>query len=235
MKNILAELHRELKNNVDTKYRKDSFGFFKEEVKCLGVRSKVTDALAKKYFFEIKDLGKKEIFSLCEELLKAGTNEEEKIAFDWLHRLKKQYAVSDFLLFEKWLKKHVGNWGSCDDFCTHAFGELLLQYPKFLPRIKVWAKSKNRWSRRASAVVLIPALRQGKFLSEVFQIADTLLKDEDDLVRKGYGWTLKEASNIFPCEVFDYVMKNKNKMSRVALRYAIEKLPSEWKQQVLKH
>jgi len=86
---VLLKIRSELKNNVEKKYHKQSFKFFKEEIKCFGVRAKITDALAKKYFLEIKDLGKKEIFSLCEDLLKAGTNEEEKIAFDWLYRLKK--------------------------------------------------------------------------------------------------------------------------------------------------
>lgn len=36
---------------------------------------------------------------------------------------------------------------------------------------------------------------------------------------------LKEASNVFSNEVFEYVMKNKKEMPRTALRYAIEKLP----------
>lgn len=233
MENILLKICNELKNSVDKKYRKESFKFFKEEIKCFGVRGKITDALAKKYFFEIKNLSKKEIFSLCEELLKSGTNEEEKIAFDWAQRLKKQYSSADFLLFEKWLKKYVSNWGSCDDFCTHAFGNFLLQHPEFLLRVRQWAKSKNRWQRRAAAVILIPGLRQGKFLTEVFKIVDILLKDEDDLVRKGYGWALKEASNVFPQETFSYVMKRRKQMPRVALRYAIEKMPVKWKKKVL--
>ena len=45
------------------------------------------------------------------------------------------------------------------------------------------------------------------------------------MVQKGYGWMLKEASNLYPQEVFQYVMRHKIKMPRTALRYAIEKLP----------
>ncbi|MFH1253449.1 MAG: DNA alkylation repair protein [Candidatus Uhrbacteria bacterium] len=231
---VLLRIRNDLKNNVDKKYYQQSFKFFKEEIKCFGVRAKITDALAKKYFFEIKDLSKKEIFNLCEELLKAGTNEEEKIAFDWAYRLKRQFAPGDFLVFEKWLKKYVSNWGSCDDFCTHAFGDLLLQYPKFLSRVQKWARSKNRWERRAAAVILIFGVRQGKFLAEIFKTSSVLLKDEDDLVRKGYGWALKEASNVFSKEVFAYVMKNRKQMPRVALRYAVEKMPVEWKRETMK-
>jgi 3-methyladenine DNA glycosylase AlkD len=83
--------------------------------------------------------------------------------------------------------------------------------------------------RRASAVALIIPARHGKFLKDVFEIADILLLDRDDLVQKGYGWMLKAASQAHPKNVFDYVMENKKVMPRTALRYAIEKLPKEMK------
>jgi 3-methyladenine DNA glycosylase AlkD len=49
------------------------------------------------------------------------------------------------------------------------------------------------------------------------------------MVQKGYGWMLKVASQAHLKEVFDYVIKNKAVMPRTALRYAIEKMPTEFK------
>jgi len=54
------------------------------------------------------------------------------------------------------------------------------------------------------------------------------------MVQKGYGWMLKEASNKYPKEVFDYVMRNKKEMPRTALRYAIEKLSPEFRREAMK-
>ena len=71
-------------------------------------------------------------------------------------------------------------------------------------------------------------------LKEAFQTADILLQDKENLVQKGYGWMLKEASNRFPKEVFRYVMKNKKKMPRTALRYAIEKMPTAWRKEAMR-
>ena len=51
------------------------------------------------------------------------------------------------------------------------------------------------------------------------------MMDEDDLVQKGYGWMLKVAANNWQKDVFDFVVKHKNRMPRTALRYAIEKMP----------
>jgi 3-methyladenine DNA glycosylase AlkD len=102
-------------------------------------------------------------------------------------------------------------------------------YPDHLAELKTWARSKNRWARRAAAVTLIIPARHGRFLDEVFEIADILLRDDDDLVRKGYGWMLKATSESNRKAVFDYVMKNKSEMPRTALRYAIEKMPKTLK------
>ncbi len=85
------------------------------------------------------------------------------------------------------------------------------------------------WVRRASAVSLIVPARRGKFLKEIFEIADILLHDKEDLVQKGYGWMLKVTSQAHLNEVFNYVMDRKATMPRTALRYAIEKMPPELK------
>ena len=102
-------------------------------------------------------------------------------------------------------------------------------FPEFLTELKSFAKSDNRWMRRASAVTLIIPARKGKFLSDILEIADILLLDEDDLVQKGYGWMLKAASEANQKEIYEYVIKNKAIMPRTALRYAIEKMPKDLK------
>ena len=78
--------------------------------------------------------------------------------------------------------------------------------------------------------MLIYPLRKGKYLNDAFKIANILLKDDDDLVQKGYGWMLKEASPRFEDKVFEYIMSKKEVMPRTALRYAIEKMSGDRKQ-----
>jgi 3-methyladenine DNA glycosylase AlkD len=82
-------------------------------------------------------------------------------------------------------------------------------------------------------VSLIVPAKRGMFLPEIFEIADLMLIDGDDMVQKGYGWMLKEASRKHQAEVFDYVMKWKAKMPRTALRYAIEKMPVEMRRRAM--
>ncbi|MBI5555219.1 MAG: DNA alkylation repair protein [Elusimicrobia bacterium] len=61
------------------------------------------------------------------------------------------------------------------------------QYPQCLPNLKVWARSKSRWVKRAAAVTLILPARRGKFLAAVFELADILLLDQDNLKYRNFN------------------------------------------------
>jgi 3-methyladenine DNA glycosylase AlkD len=234
---IVQEIRNELekRSNLEEKEKRIHWEKqYQERPKLYGIPSPTVRKISSKFFQKIKRETKKEIIQLCNDLLESGYSEERTIAFDWAFRLRKLYEESDFQLLETWLKKHVHSWGACDDLCTHALGALILQFPKFIQKTREWTRSKNRWTRRASAVSLIYSIRRKKHLRPVFEIADALLTDQDIMVQKGYGWMLKEASNKYPKEVFDYVMRNKKEMPRTALRYAIEKLSPEFRREAMK-
>lgn len=199
----------------------------------LWLSTPVVRAIGRAQYAEIKPLDKDALFDLCEALLETSDWRLRTIAFAWAFRRRKQYTASDFARFEHWLRRYVDGWGSCDDFCTHAFGALLYQYPDLIPQAQTWTQSENRWLRRAAAVVLIYALRRDAHLDAAFDVADLLLTDDGDLVQKGYGWMLKEASKHAPRRVFDYVMAHKDIMPRTALRYAIEKLEPYLRKQAM--
>ena len=131
------------------------------------------------------------------------------------------------------LKKYVDNWGRCDTFCGGFFGELILMYPGLAKKTRKWAKSKNRWLRRASAVILIPSLKKDRQLDNAFEVADILLHDNDDMVQKGYGWMLKVAADKHMDDVYQYVLRHRAEMPRTALRYAIEKMPDKLRKKAM--
>ncbi len=234
MKNdVIALIRQELRKNADNKIRESSQWFFKEQVKFYGLRNPDARKIGRKYWQIVKDNKKKDIFSLCEKLWQSGYMEESLIACDWSYSLRKDYDLKDFIVFEKWLKLYINNWAACDTFCNHTIGAFIEKYPKYVSHLKKWTKSKNKWVRRGSAVSLIIPAKRGKFLKEVFEIADSLLLDKEDLVQKGYGWLLKVSSEENEKKVFDYVMKNKGKIPRTALRYAIEKMPKDLKKKAM--
>jgi len=229
MNPIIENLRSELIRNADEKVKKSGERFFREAVKLYGIKSAVVIKIGKEHYRHLKDKSKTEIFSLCEELWKSGIMEETFIACNWSYYVHKNYELSDFEIFDRWVNNYVGNWASCDTLCNHSVGMLVEMYPPLLSKLKGWARSPKRWVKRASAVSLIVPARKGKFLEEIFEIADILHSDNDDMVQKGYGWMLKAASQAHQDKVFGYVMSKKATMPRTSLRYAIEKMPSELK------
>jgi 3-methyladenine DNA glycosylase AlkD len=232
-KGIFSQVRKALQDKSDEKTRNSFQRFFKENVKCHGVKSAEVVKIAEDYFKKVKNEDKKVIFSLCEEFLKSGYCEEAWIAANWAYFLREDFESDDFWVFERWIDKYIDNWAECDTLCNHTVGTLVEKYPSYIQALKKWARSKNLWMRRAAAVTLIIPARDGKFLNNIFEIADILLCDTEDMVQKGYGWMLKEASRIHTKEVFDYVVKNKDKMPRTALRYAIEKMPQNLRKKAM--
>jgi 3-methyladenine DNA glycosylase AlkD len=225
--NIITRIRKDLNLNADEKTKNNSSRFFKEQITCYGVKSALVGKIAKDYFNEINDEDKNTIFALCEELLQSDYCEEAFIAAEWAYKIKNKYSEDDFVTFEYWIENYINNWAKCDTLCNHAVGSFIEKFPSYVTNLKTWTQSENRWMRRASAVTLILPARKGNFLEDIFEISNSLLKDRDDLVQKGYGWMLKEASKSHQQEVFEYIMKNKKKMPRTALRYAIEKFPKD--------
>lgn len=229
MSDIIDKISAKLLLNADEKTKLSAERYFKEGVKLYGMKSADVSTISKAHYKSIGDKSKSNIFSLCTELWKSGYLEESIIACNWSFNVRKQYEPSDFVVFEKWTNNYIGNWASCDTLCNHTVGTFVEMYPEYLAGLKKWAKSQNRWVKRASSVSLIVPARKGKFLNDIFEIADILDSDTDDMVQKGYGWMLKAASESHQKEVFNYVMSKKVTMPRTSLRYAIEKMPPELK------
>lgn len=191
--------------------------------------------LSAKLYRKIEDKTIENVMGLCEELLKQHSWALGVIAFDWAYRAKAQYNESTYDIFYGWLKKYVRGWGDCDDFCTHAFGELLRQDKSLFAKIVEWTKDEDFWMRRASAVILIPAiLREDYEGIEPYKISDALMADEHDLVQKGYGWMLKCLSQVDMDSVKEYLIANHSQMPRTAYRYALEKFDKETRTELMK-
>jgi 3-methyladenine DNA glycosylase AlkD len=234
MSQIIAAIREDLKANADEKTQKSFQKFFKETVTYYGVKTATVSKIADKHWSKVKLLDKAQIFSICEALYRSDYTEEAFVVSFWLPKYIDKLDPSDLPTFKAWIEKYINNWAKCDGFCNHTIGSLIEKYPESIKELKKWAKSSNRWLKRAAAVSLIVPAKKGLFLQEAFEISTLLLTDNDDIVQKGYGWLLKEESRKHQEEVFDYIVRNKKLIPRTALRYAIELMPKELKASAMK-
>ncbi len=209
MKEILEDLQRK----IDDKKTRNA------------LRTKDVRRLASDAYKTLRQNNHEAILDVCEKLLDYNTWEHKLIAFDWAYRERKKYTSQTFDRFEQWLKMYVHDWWDCDDFCTHALGILIHDFPALLPRIKMWVNHEEFAVRRAAAVVLIPSIRRQSCPKEYpFEIANALFNDDHYLVVKGYGWLLKVFAEYEEELVIEYLRKHVKTMPRLAFRYALEKV-----------
>lgn len=207
-------------NNIIEEAKKSFNNLSKED----GLTTAQVRSISVKLYKTLENKNIDSVLKVCEVLLNERQWALGVIAYDWAYRVRKQYTLKTFNVFEKWLKEYVTGWGDCDDFCTHAFGELLSQYNELFENVMEWTKHPDFFVRRASAVILIYPIKHNKYKNiNPFLISNELINDDHHLVLKGYGWMLKVLSEVEPKIVFEYLIKNKSSMPRVSYRYALEK------------
>lgn len=231
---LIENINTDLKSQADPAYRELVHTRYGMNVDSFwGVRTPIVHQIAGKYYKAIRSQTIDERLASCQDLMVTRIYEHRIMAFRWAHLARKQYAPEHISVFAAWLENYIDDWIDCDDLCIHVIGEFFLRFPEMAKEAIRWAKSPNLWVRRGAAVSLVLPARKGQQLGLAFQVADSLLGDQEDLVRKGYGWLLKVASKSYPEEVFEYLMERRDTMPRIALRYALEKLPDQMRQQVL--
>ena len=234
VQDMRREISANLKNISTTLRRNSTERFFKHEIKCYGVSNPDSQKIGKEYILRLKKQTKEQVLDLCEELFRSEYLEESLIACQITFAQKKHFTERDFDTFESWIKNYINNWAECDTFCNKVIGEMMFRFPNTVERVKSWSLSENLWVRRASAVSFIYPGKRNKFVDDQFEIALILLEDQEDMVQKGYGWMLKVLSSTRLNEVFQFVQTYKARMPRTALRYAIEKMPTELKIEAMK-
>jgi 3-methyladenine DNA glycosylase AlkD len=146
------------------------------------------------------------------------------VGLKMLDRFSRKLKAEHFPLFNNWVE-YLNNWANT----AHHIGECIKDDPNLVEKLIKWTNSDNRWRRRAAAVTMVTIARKGLMLDAVYRIAEPLMTDGDDMVQKGVGWMLKEASKKHPQEVHDYLVRWKPESPALILRYASEKLPPELK------
>ena len=228
-----AQIRTELRDGGSTEHAAGVQWFFKEEVKSHGwytadlrraVRGFRRDIL-RTHDFDF-------VVAIADELF-SGSNLEEKVAAVFLlEKMDAQFGDREFRLFESWLDR-ISSWADHDGLVHYLIAPMVVVKPARVKSVFRWAKSPNRWLRRAACVALIQGTRQKKFFPQIKRLSNILLADQDDMVQKGLGWLLRETAKYDPERTVPYLMKIRERAPRLVLRTACETLPKSVKQTIL--
>ena len=169
-----------------------------------------------------------------EELLRSSYHEDRLLALLILARayLRGDDAVKEEA-FDVYLKntRFINNWDLVDSSAADIVGAFLSDKDRdVLYRL---ARSSSLWERRIAIIATFHFIRRGDF-SETLKIAELLLADREDLIHKAVGWMLREVGNQNMKIEEEFLTSHYQRMPRVMLRYAIEKLPEARRQRYLR-
>jgi 3-methyladenine DNA glycosylase AlkD len=228
-----AQIRRALTNGGSAEHSAGVQWFFKDVIKSHGWYTEDLRRAAVHFRRELKkERGLDFLVEVADQLF-AGSVLEEKIAAVFLlEKLDGEFGDREFKLFESWLDR-ISSWADHDALVHDLIAPMIASQPMRATTVFRWAKSPNRWHRRAACVALIRGTRARMFFPEIKQLSDLLLADQDDMVQKGLGWLLHETAKFDARRTVPYLMKIRDHVPRLVLRTACETLPAEVKKRIL--
>ncbi|MGB6473649.1 MAG: DNA alkylation repair protein [Candidatus Sulfotelmatobacter sp.] len=232
-KELAAQIRQTLKRGGSPKHATGVQWFFKDEIKSHGWYTADLRRAARSFRREIrKEFGLDFLVAVADELF-SGTVLEEKIAAVFLlEKVDPEFGDREFKLFESWLDR-ISSWADHDALVHDLIGPMMASSPARVKNVFRWAKSSNRWHRRAACVALIRGARAKMFFSEITELSNSLLADQDDMVQKGLGWLLRETAKFNAKRTMPYLMKIRRRAPRLVLRTGCETLALAVRKRIL--
>ncbi len=223
---IADHIRRVLKDGGSAPHSEEVQHFFKEVVKSRGWYTAELRKFAVRFRRSIvRERGTDFLVQVADELFSGQILEEKVMAVFLLEKQTKNFGDQEFQLFASWLDR-VSSWADHDALAHYLLAPMVASDPARCRELFRWAKSPNRWRRRASCVALIRGEREQQFFAQVVRLSNQLLQneEEDDMVLKGLGWLLRESAKADPARTVPYLVRIRKMAPRLVLRTACETL-----------
>lgn len=236
MNNILKEIKESLavlsipeKAAFFPKFFKTGKGEYGEGDLFLGVTVPDQRSVAKEFYAKInlKELS---------QLLSSPYHEHRLTALLMListfEKTKDQAVKDEVVEFYLNHLQHINNWDLVDTSCYKILGRYSFENQKE-NLLRELSKSDQMWHKRIAVVGTMYYIKKGFFeLTKEFVTQN--LHHPHDLMHKANGWLLREMGNKNEVELINYLNQYYKEMPRTCLRYAIEKLDEDVRQDYLK-
>jgi 3-methyladenine DNA glycosylase AlkD len=230
---IAAHIRRVLKDGGSAPHSEEVQWFFKEEVQSRGWYTAELRKVAVRFRRTIvREQGMEFLVRVADKLFSGRMLEEKVFAVFLLEKQTAHLGEKEFQLFGSWLDR-VSSWADHDALAHYLLAPMVYAEPARCREVFRWAKSRNRWRRRAACVALIRGARERQFFEEIVRLSDQLLGDQDDMVQKGLGWLLREMAKADPKRTVPYLMTIRGRAPRLVLRTACETLSPAARRRVL--
>lgn len=229
IKESLAVLSIPEKAAFFPKFFKTGKGEYGEGDLFLGVKVPDQRSVAKEYYSKIN---LKELSDLLSSPYHEHRLTALLILISKFEKTKDQVVKDEVVEFYLNHLPHINNWDLVDTSCYKILGRYSFENQKE-NLLRELSKSNEMWHKRIAVVGTMYYVKKGSFeLTKEFVTQN--LHHPHDLMHKANGWLLREMGNKNEAQLIDYLNKYYKEMPRTCLRYAIEKLDEEVRQDYLK-
>ena len=230
---VAAQIRHALKNGGSAEHAAGVQWFFKDVIKSHGWYTADLRRAAVRFRRELKkERGLDFLIDVADHLFSGSVLEEKVAAVFLLEKLDAQFSDREFKLFDSWLDR-ISSWADHDAVVHSLIAPMVASKAARSKAVFRWAKSPNRWRRRAACVALIRGARAKMFFPDITKLSNSLLNEEDDMVQKGLGWLLRETAKHDATRIVPYLMKIRERVPRLVLRTACETLPPAVRKKIL--
>lgn len=229
IKTALQDLSVPEKKEFYPRFFKAGKGEYAEGDDFIGVTVPDQRKIAKAYFPKVT-------LQDIEELLSSNIHEYRHTALLLLvsqfEKSKNSEEKSKIVEFYLKNKKQINNWDLVDNSCYKILGRHCFDIGDHSV-LKTLADEQSLWSNRMAIVSTMYFVKKGHF-QLTKELALKNLQHPHDLMHKANGWLLREMGEKNESELLGFLKDHYREMPRTTLRYAIEKLEENLRQDFLK-
>lgn len=137
-------------------------------------------------------------------------------------------AAFTSLTLEELLKlgQGIDSWSAVDCFACSLSGPAWRDVRISSAAVRGWAKSEDRWWRRAALVSTVALSRRGEAedVRRVTEICTLAVADSDDMVVKALSWALRELAKKHPGEAGKFLARHKDALAARVIREVQNKI-----------
>ncbi len=191
----------------------------------IGATSTATDPLRRlrcEYSRRLAGAPPREVTALAVTLVERGGIARRFVAYELVHHHRGALAALGARDLRQ-LGRGLDGWGAVDGFACYVAGPAWRERQVSDALIRGWARSRDRWWRRAALVSTVPLnsrARGGRGdTARTVALCRLLVADRDDMVVKAMSWALRELAKRDPAAARRFL---KEQRQRLAARVARE-------------
>jgi len=184
-------------------------------------------AVRREFSRRLKDAAPHVVIELAALLLEVPRMDYRFFAYELIHHHPAALSHLNAWQLEQ-LGRGIASWSAVDCFGIYLAGPVWRERRVPNSLIHNWARSADRWWRRAALVSTVPLNSKARGGSgdpyRTLQVCRLLERDRDPMVAKALSWALRELSKRDPRAVREYMASRKEILPSLVLREVGNKL-----------